>query len=235
MILRGRVERGSDGASSAERPMRAGRRGRASSHVDGIVTATMADVTTPPAAGEDQPPTAVPTVGRGVEILAGRSVGGRVDAGVVLVLRAVRRLWAPALVLGMTWLLATGDLYRVSAEDLDTVTELLEAFLSPLVGIALAIGVRLVAGVLGSVAALPRAWAELVADGERRSAGLARMADVLFLTGALRSLRFTAAARDVAAARLGAAGRVALVVDRVETWLGPAAVAAFVLVLLVRA
>ncbi len=172
------------------------------------------------------------SVGRGVEVLAGRAVGGRVDAGIVLTLRAVRRLWVPALVLGLAWLLASGDVADVSVEALDTVGELLAALLSPLAGIALAIAVRLVAGVLGFVVALPRAHAELLSDGERRTAVLARAADLLFLTGALRSLRFTAAARDVAAGRLGVAGRVALVVDRVETWLGPLAGAVFVLVLL---
>jgi hypothetical protein len=82
---------------------------------------------------------------------------------------------------------------------------------------------------------LPRARAELLADHERRTAIMARSADLLFLTGALRSLRFTGAARDAAAGRLGAAGRVALVVDRVETWLAPVSAAGFVLVLLIRA
>jgi hypothetical protein len=171
------------------------------------------------------------SVGRGVEILAGRAVGGRVDAALVLTLRLVRRLWLPALVLGATWLVATDDVDSVAVESLDTVDELLGALLSPLAGIALAIGVRLVAGALGFVVALPRARAELVADGERRTAILARAADLVFLTGALRSLRFTAAARDVAAGRLGAAGRVALAVDRVETWLAPVAGVVLVLVL----
>ncbi len=172
------------------------------------------------------------SVGRGVEVLAGRAVGGRIDAALVLTLRLVRRLWLPALVLGTAWLVATDDVDSVAVADLDTVGELLGALLSPLAGVALAIGVRLVAGALGLVVALPRARAELVADGERRTAILARAADLVFLTGALRSLRFTAAARDVAAGRLGAAGRVALAVDRVETWLAPVAGAVLVLVLL---
>ena len=175
------------------------------------------------------------SIGRGVEVLAGRAVGGGVDAAVVLVLRAARRLWIPILVLGTTWLLATGDIDSVRAEDLDSVGELLGALLTPLAGIAAAIGLRLLTSVLAFLGAMPRARAELLADHERRTAIMARSADLLFLTGALRSLRFTAAARDVAAGRLGAAGRVALVVDRVETWLGPASAAVFVLVLLLRA
>jgi hypothetical protein len=174
------------------------------------------------------------SVGRGVEVLAGRAVGGRVDAATVLVLRAVRRLWLPSLVLGIAWLAATGDVAQASVEALDTVGELLAALLSPLAGIALAMAVRLLAGVLGFVVALPRAWTELVADHERQSAVLARSADLIFLAGALRSLRFTAAARDIAAGRLGSAGRVALLVDRLETWLTPVGLVAFVLVLVGR-
>ena len=172
------------------------------------------------------------SIGRGVEILAGRAVGGRVDAAVVLVLRALRRLWVPSLVLGLAWLVATGDVDTVTVESLDSVGELFAALLSPLAGIALAIGLRLLSGLVGFAAALPRARAELVADHEHRVAIMARLADLVFLAGALRSLRFTAAARDVAAERLGGAGRVALHVDRVETWLGPVCGAVFVLVLL---
>jgi hypothetical protein len=110
------------------------------------------------------------------------------------------------------------------------VGELLAAVLSPLAGLAIAFGVRILTGALGFLAAAPRARAELVADHERRAAIVARVSDLVFLTGALRSLRFTAAARDVAAGRLGAAGRVALVVDRVETWLVPVSSVVFVLV-----
>ena len=172
----------------------------------------MGRVQPPAPAGSTATEEPLGSVGRGVEVLAGRAVGGRIDAALVLTLRLVRRLWLPALVLGATWLVATDDVDTVTVEDLDTVGELLGALLSPLAGIAVAIGVRLLAGALGFVVALPRARAELVADGERRTAILARAADLVFLTGALRSLRFTAAARDVAAGRLGAAGRVALAV-----------------------
>jgi hypothetical protein len=150
----------------------------------------------------------------------------------VLTLRAVRRLWVPSLVLGLAWLFLTGDISTVSVEDLDTAGELIAALLSPLAGVVIAIGVRILTGVLGFLAALPRARSELVADHERRAAIVARVSDLVFLTGALRSLRFTAAARDVAAARLGRAGPGALVVDRVETWLIPVSAAVFVLVLL---
>jgi hypothetical protein len=181
----------------------------------------------PPAEGAED---ALGSVGRGVEILARRAVGGRIDAGVVLTLRAVRRLWVPALMLGLAWLIGTGDITTVRAEDLDSVGELLAAVLSPLAGLAIAFGVRILTGALGFLAAAPRARAELVADHERRAAIVARVSDLVFLTGALRSLRFTAAARDVAAGRLGAAGRVALVVDRVETWLVPVSSVVFVLV-----
>jgi hypothetical protein len=132
--------------------------------------------------------------------------------------------------LGLAWLIGTGDITTVRAEDLDSVGELLAAVLSPLAGLAIAFGVRILTGALGFLAAAPRARAELVADHERRAAIVARVSDLVFLTGALRSLRFTAAARDVAAGRLGAAGRVALVVDRVETWLVPVSSVVFVLV-----
>ncbi len=172
----------------------------------------------PPAEGAED---ALGSVGRGVEILAGRAVGGRIDAGVVLTLRAVRRLWVPSLVLGVTWLLATGDVARFTVESLDTAGEIVAALLSPLAGLALAIVVRVLAGVLGFVVALPRARSELVADGERHTAVLARLSDLLFLTGALRSLRFTAA--------------TSLVVDRVETWLVPVSIVVFVLVSLLTA
>jgi hypothetical protein len=172
-----------------------------------------------------------PSVARGVELLAARAVGGQVDAGVVLVLRAVRRLWLPTLVLGLAWLLAVGDLEEVEGATFTSPADVLGALLSPLAGLAIAFGIRIITSWIGWVAALPRARAELLAEHDRTSALLRRTSDLIFVTGALRPLRFTAAARDVAAARLGTLGRIALLVDRVESWLVPCSIAVFVLVL----
>jgi hypothetical protein len=167
------------------------------------------------------------SVARGVEVLARRAVGGRLDATVVLTLRAVRRLWLPSLVLGLAWLVVLGQADAVDVADLNSITELLAALLSPLAGLALAVAIRLVTGVLGTVAALPRAWAELTAVHAARAVALRHLSDLVFLTGALRSLRLTAAARDVAASRYERWGRAALLVDRVETWLVPVSVVLF--------
>jgi hypothetical protein len=109
------------------------------------------------------------SIGRGVEVLAGRAVGGRVDAAVVLEPRCP----APG------------------------------PSSSP------------------TTSAGPPSWPGRPTCSSSR--------------GRCGRLRFTGAARDAAAGRLGAAGRVALVVDRVETWLAPVSAAGFVLVLLIRA
>ncbi len=195
----------------------------------------MACVVTSTSAEPSPEPEPAPSVARGVELLAARAVGGQIDAAVVLVLRAVRRLWLPSLVLGIAWLLAVGDLEAAETMTISSPADLLRALLSPLAGLAIAVGVRLLTTWLGWFAALPRARAELLAEHDRTSALLRRVSDLFFLTGALRPLRFTVAARDVAADRLGPAGRLALLVDRVETWLVPGSIAAFVLVLVVRA
>ena len=195
----------------------------------------MACVVTPTDADSTPEPDPTSSVARGVELLAARAVGGRVDSAVVLALRAVRRLWMPALVLGIAWLLAVGDLDEVDGTAFSSPADFIRALLSPLAGLAIAFGVRLLTSWLGWVAALPRARAELLAEHDRTSALLRRVSDLFFLTGALRPLRFTVAARDVAAGRLGSAGRMALLVDRVETWMVPGSIAAFVLVLIVRA
>lgn len=195
----------------------------------------MASVVTSTDAGPTPEPDSTPSVARGVELLAARAVGGKVDAGVVLFLRGVRRLWLPSLVLGIAWLLAVGDLEAAETMTISNPGDLLRALLSPLAGIAIAVGVRLITSWLGWAAALPRARAELLAEHDRTSALLRRVSDLFFVTGALRPLRFTVAARDVAAERLGPAGRLALLVDRVETWLVPGSIVAFVLVLFVRA
>lgn len=157
-----------------------------------------------------------------IEQLARHSVGpGVVDPLVVLVLRAVRRLWAPLLVFGVAWVVVAGELDAAADVSFDSIGDYLRALLSPFAGIVLAIGIRVLTTVLGSAAATPRAVAEHRHNDPRRWSVLRSPGDVTSLVAAYRLLRFTTSARDVAVERLGAAGRVFLVVDRVESWLVP--------------
>lgn len=164
----------------------------------------------------------VASVSGDIEQLARHSVGpGVVDPLIVLTLRAVRRLWAPFLVFGIAWVIVAGDLDAAGDLSFDSPQGYLRALLTPFAGIALAVGIRIVTTVLGSVAATPRAVAEHRRNDPGRWSVVRAPGDVTSLVAAYRLLRFTSSARDVAAERLGATGRVFLVVDRVETWLVP--------------
>lgn len=170
-----------------------------------------------------------------VRLLAVHSVGpSALDALVVLGVRAVRRLWAPVMVLGLLLLLLEGDAADAQELVLGSPREVVAALLSPFAGIVLAIGIRVVTLVLGTVAALPLAVAEQRVTDPRSWSVLRSPADVIGLTAAYRLARFTSAARDVAASRLGRVGRGFLVVDRVETWLTPVALVISVVTVLVH-
>lgn len=172
----------------------------------------------------------VESVAGDIEQLAQHSVGpGVLDPFIVLVLRIVRRLFWPLLIGGTAWVIVVGYLKEVESVSLATPEELLRALLTPFAGIALAIVLRLLSTLFGSLAATPRAVADHRSSDTRRWSVLRSPADVAALVAAYRLLRFTAAARDVAASRLGATGRVFLLVDRVETWAVPATVTALVL------
>jgi hypothetical protein len=172
----------------------------------------------------------VESVAGDIEQLAQHSVGpGVVDPFIVLVLRVARRLFWPLLLGGITWVIVIGQLDAVATVSLATPEELFRALLTPFAGIALAIVLRLLSTLLGSLAATPRAVADHRRSDPRRWPVLRSPADVAALVAAYRLLRFTAAARDVAASRLGGTGRVFLLVDRVETWAVPIAVTALVL------
>ncbi|WP_299520792.1 hypothetical protein [uncultured Serinicoccus sp.] len=164
-----------------------------------------------------------------VESLAGRAVGGVSDAWALLVVRMVRRLWIPCLILGVAWVVWTGTTQDVSELHLATVPEIVAALLSPFVGVVLALGLRVASTALGVVAALPVARADLHHARRRMSSGVPHIVSVAI---GLRWLRATTAARDVALSRLRpAVARTLLLVDRVQTALIP--VAALVLVVVV--
>lgn len=169
-----------------------------------------------------------------VRLLAVHSVGpSAVDALIVLGIRAVRRLWAPVMVLRLLLLVLEGSPVDAQELALGSPREVLAALLSPFAGIVLAIGIRIVTLVLGTLAALPHAVAEQRATDPRSWSVLRSPADVIGLTAAYRLARFTSAARDVAASRLGPFGRGFLIADRVETWLTPVTLVILVTTLLV--
>ena len=172
----------------------------------------------------------VESVAGDIEQLAQHSVGpGVLDPFIVLVLRIVRRLFWPLLIGGTAWVIVVGYLKEVESVSLATPEELLRALLTPFAGIALAIVLRLLSTLLGGLAAAPRAIVDHRSSDTRRWSVLRSPADVAALVAAYRLLRFAGAARDVAASRLGATGRLFLLVDRVETWAVPITVTALVL------
>ena len=149
-------------------------------------------------------------------------------------LGVARRLFGPLLLGGITWVIVLGQLDEAATVSLATPEELFRALLTPFAGIALPIVLRLLSTLLSSLAATACAVADHRRADHRRSDTrrwpvLRSPADVAALVAAHRLLRFTAAARDVAASRLGATGRVFLLVDRVERWAVPIAVTALVL------
>jgi hypothetical protein len=156
---------------------------------------------------------------------------GQRDALAVLVLRLLRRSWLTLMGLGFIWVIHVGRFSAAIVVDLNTPGKLVSALLTPLAGIAIAIGVRILAGFSSSLAALPLALDELSRRPAQRRRQPSDATDLYYLATALGRVRATRPVRDEAAARWGRLGTLAVLVDRVLGFTGPAACAAAVVVL----
>jgi hypothetical protein len=134
---------------------------------------------------------------------------GRFDATALWALWCLRRAAMPLLWVGLVGATLGGQ-SDVSTEQFQSPGEFLAALLSPAAGIALAIAVRLLAGVGALVFAYPLAYAAAAGDGHGRWSVLRVRPwfDRYYLTRALRAWRWTSPVRDLAAERLGASGRM---------------------------
>ncbi len=150
---------------------------------------------------------------------------GRFDATVLLLLWCLRKTSYPLLWIGIIGAMITGRFNENLVADLDTVGEILRAVLSPLVGIALALMVRVLVGILGFALAYPLSRSNTSTDyahGRRTRNSIRLWQDRLHLTRAYRSLRWTWIVRAEAVTRLGDTGRRLALCDPVLRWLGAA-------------
>jgi hypothetical protein len=133
---------------------------------------------------------------------------GRFDATALWALWCLRRAAIPLLWLGLVGATLGGQA-DVSTEQFQSPREFLAALLSPAAGIALAVAVRVLAGVGALVFAYPLAHAAAAGERGGRWSGLRVRPwfDRYYLTRALRAWRWTSPVRDLAAERLGASGR----------------------------
>lgn len=134
---------------------------------------------------------------------------GRFDPTALWLVWCLRRSFLPLLWSGLIGAAVVGQLEQASAEQLQTPGALIDALLSPLAGVVLALGARVGASALALALAYPLARRAAPLD-ERRLVGALRVAlwaDRLYLTRAFRQLRWTTPVRDLAARRLGDTGR----------------------------
>lgn len=174
-----------------------------------------------------EPPWSRPSIG--TEPLGPR----RVDAVVVLALRLLTHSWLTIFGVGLVIVALTIGFDQAAATKLDTPQDWFAALVTPLVGVALAIGIRLVGGMLGTAAAVPRAVLQLRTERPVPWVSVRAPGDLYYYAVALRRVRATSIVRDRAASGLGPLGIVVVAIDRVLTWTGPLSVATAVVVALV--
>ncbi|MGJ7441858.1 hypothetical protein [Aquipuribacter sp. MA13-6] len=136
----------------------------------------------------------------------------RMDAVTILVLWGLRRAFYPLLLVGLAFAWIAGEVTPVALVRLENPLQLVAALATPLAGIAVALTVRLLVGLLALAAAFPRTrWvseeeAERDAAGHRRGP-VRRWVDRVYMTAAYRELRSTWTVRGRATSQLGRSGR----------------------------
>lgn len=160
---------------------------------------------------------------------------GTFDAAVLLTIWCARKAFFPLIWLGLS--VATvgfGDIDTLG-DEIATIEDpgaAVSSLLSPLGGIVLALGVRLVANFAAVLAAFPlTSWTRTheYTFGWRLSRWFRSWWDRIYLARAYRSIRWTAVVRELARHRLGDRGRAFRIVEVVIYWAGPV----FFIVLLV--
>lgn len=128
---------------------------------------------------------------------------GSLDPRLLLGTWFLRRTWVPLLVLGMS--VAAGLTRQPPGFDLASPADVVRAVVSPWAGVALAVIVRVLAGLLALALALPlTGWPKREDYPHGRLAGeLRRWRDRWYRAGAYRSIRWTWPVRRTAAERLG--------------------------------
>lgn len=143
---------------------------------------------------------------------------GQFDAAALLVVWILRRSFVPLLGLGFALVVAVSDGTEAPA-DLSSPTQLASVLLTPWVGVALAVLVRLLANALAWLLAVPLTDAARPRsyDGMASTRWLRAGTDRLRLARAYRELRWTWPVRQRAAERSGRLGKRLLLVDRAVT------------------
>ena len=135
---------------------------------------------------------------------------GRFDPTALLTTWCLRRSFYPLVWIGIIGAVASGGARDADQFSYDTLGEAVGALLSPLAGLILALGIRLLVAGIGFVLAFRVVW-ELDAVrepfGTGRAALLPRLLDQVYVARAYRSLRWTEAVRRAAVARLGRIGQ----------------------------
>lgn len=136
----------------------------------------------------------------------------RLDAVTVLLLWGMRRAFYPLLLVGLAFAWIAGEVTPVALVRLENPFQLVAALFTPLAGIALALTVRLLVGLLALAAAFPRTRWVSEEEVERDPAGhrrgpVRRWVDRVYMTAAYRELRSTWTVRGRATAQLGRSGR----------------------------
>lgn len=155
-------------------------------------------------------PTPVEQAGGGGAVPDDVMADSRQDAVWVLLTWALRRVFWPLLLLGLAFAWLAGEVNPVALVRLDDPIRLFSALFTPLAGIVVALGFRVVVDLVSLVVALPRTrW---VVEARARQGGHARgpvrrWVDRVYMTAAYRELRSTWTVRGRAATRLGRSPR----------------------------
>lgn len=160
---------------------------------------------------------------------------GRPDALVVLGLRLLRRGTWLVIPLGASVALLAGISQDRLSTQYDTLSDWVDALISPLwlltIGILLRLAVAPIAYLVAVVVAVlgPRD----IRQADDRRNDWSRATDLLRVAGSLRALRWTVAVRDEAVSLTGGTGEVLRVAEAVIGWLIVAAWIGFVVVAVV--